>query len=300
MLRLVLLFSIRGTVGEFFPVVILGVVVLGLFVFFLVTIALGVINRRRIRQAERAVQEEQGRLQAEEAQRQWEAREEERRERERAEGLRRQRDFLQRLRTEDFLRSLLPLQFEELVLQVFAQEGWVVSRTKASGDEGVDGWLEKDGRRVALQCKHHAKPIGQPAIRDFFGTIVKEGASEGYFVASSSYTQQTTRWVEELNGGPPIRLFDRSHLALLLERHAEALSIHHDEIEFPPSPACENCGKEMILLRRAKDLFWGCSNYPSCRSYRKVTEEQARFVALGAWSIKQLPAKRRPYPHFRR
>ena len=69
-----LVLSIRGTVGEFFPVVLLGIVILGSFVFLLVTMAVGLVGRRRVRQAERAAQEEQARLQAEEAQRQLEAR----------------------------------------------------------------------------------------------------------------------------------------------------------------------------------------------------------------------------------
>ena len=93
----------------------------------------------------------------------------------RAEAIERERRaaFVERLKDSTFVDRLKPLEFERLVLALFRQEGWTASATAITGDEGIDGQLEKSGTRAILQCKHTPR-VGQPTLRDFYGTMVRQ------------------------------------------------------------------------------------------------------------------------------
>ena len=68
--------------------------------------------------------------------------------------------------------------------------GFRSNPTPATGDSGVDvTFLDEAGRKILVQCKHHAKPIGPAVVREMIGTIVGEKASFGIIVALSGFTQ---------------------------------------------------------------------------------------------------------------
>jgi restriction system protein len=51
-------------------------------------------------------------------------------------------------------------EFENYVAERLRQVGWTVEATSATGDFGVDLIAEKDGRRVAVQCKRLSHAVG--------------------------------------------------------------------------------------------------------------------------------------------
>jgi len=78
-------------------------------------------------------------------------------------------------RTERELKALGGHAFAELVCKC---KGWDVNERK-SGDEGIDGWA--NNKKVPIQIKNHAQPIGRPDIQKFAGAM--SGQQEGLFVA---------------------------------------------------------------------------------------------------------------------
>jgi restriction system protein len=56
-------------------------------------------------------------------------------------------------------------EFERYIAARFRADGWSVSFTPGSGDYGVDIIVQKDGTRVAVQCKRQSKPVGVSAIQ---------------------------------------------------------------------------------------------------------------------------------------
>lgn len=112
------------------------------------------------------------------------------------------------------LVSLEPREFEELVADLFAKDGYQVSLTKESADSGVDLYLHKQGRRGVVQCKKTAGKVGERVIRDLAGTMQHENAEWGYVVTTGEFTQPARNWAE----GKPIKLVDRFDLLAWKER----------------------------------------------------------------------------------
>ena len=59
-------------------------------------------------------------------------------------------------------------------------------------------------------------PYRVSAVRDLFGTLQNEGASEGILVTTSGYGKAAFEFAE----GKPLELLSGSHLLYLLEQHA--------------------------------------------------------------------------------
>lgn len=58
------------------------------------------------------------------------------------------------------------IEFEKNVEKLFASCGYKASRTPSSGDFGADVIAEKGDLRYAVQCKHHARPVGIKAVQE--------------------------------------------------------------------------------------------------------------------------------------
>lgn len=67
--------------------------------------------------------------------------------------------------------------------------GWKVTRTKASGDQGVDLLGVKGKRKIAIQCKRYSKPVGNKAVQEVVAGKVFYGVSEGIIISNSSFTR---------------------------------------------------------------------------------------------------------------
>ncbi len=96
--------------------------------------------------------------------------------------------FLAKCR-QKYWENLSGLQFEKEVAKVFRDLGYMATVTKASGDGGVDIILNKDGKRIAVQCKHHAKPVGPNDVRALMGVLYSQNFDAGIFVSLNGFTQ---------------------------------------------------------------------------------------------------------------
>lgn len=104
----------------------------------------------------------------------------------------------------DQMHLLNPVDFENFAGYLFKSEGWRVETTKASGDEGVDLFLFKNATKAVVQCKRYKGNVGQPIIRDLYGSMMHEQASIGYAVTTGSFTERATTFAI----GKPIKLID--------------------------------------------------------------------------------------------
>lgn len=114
------------------------------------------------------------------------------------------------LTTIDDLFNLTPIEFEKWVrLHIFEKEGWSVTETKATGDGGIDLALNRKGEHSIAQCKRYRNTVGEPLLRDFYGTMMSEGVSKGYFVTTGLFSLSALKFAEN----KPIILIDRRLLA---------------------------------------------------------------------------------------
>ncbi|NPV87371.1 MAG: restriction endonuclease [Anaerolineae bacterium] len=120
-----------------------------------------------------------------------------------------------RLRRLEEITALTPAEFERLVGELFAWQGYEVTPTPSSGDQGVDLFLRRAGRLSVVQCKRYqpGEPVGQPVVRDLYGVLAHHAAWEAYLVTSGSFSEPARSWA----AGKPIRLVDGNQLAEWLE-----------------------------------------------------------------------------------
>jgi HJR/Mrr/RecB family endonuclease len=94
------------------------------------------------------------------------------------------------------LRGMSGSDFEAFVAGVFSRLGYFVEITGATGDHGIDLMMNKDKQLTVVQCKRWDDPIGEPVLRDFFGSLVNIGARAGFVVTTSSFTPQAVAFAK--------------------------------------------------------------------------------------------------------
>lgn len=87
--------------------------------------------------------------------------------------------------------------FELLCAMYFERLGYTVELTPTVGDGGVDLVLRRDQEYVLVQCKRHARPAGEPVLRDLYGTLVHFGATSGVVCSSSGFTPAARSWARD-------------------------------------------------------------------------------------------------------
>lgn len=88
----------------------------------------------------------------------------------------------------DFWNSLDGFEFEKEIAKLYRKQGYDATATSATGDGGVDIILRRNGERIAVQCKHHAKPVGPNDVRALQGVVAAQNYSKGIFVSLNGYT----------------------------------------------------------------------------------------------------------------
>ena len=90
---------------------------------------------------------------------------------------------------QDFSDDMTSAEFETFCAEELKRAGWAARVTQFSGDQGADVIAEKAGRRVVLQCKLYARPVGNKAVQETVAARAHEGADVGIVVSNNRYTQ---------------------------------------------------------------------------------------------------------------
>jgi len=69
--------------------------------------------------------------------------------------------------------------------------------------------------KCVVQCKARARPVGEPVLRDLFGTMHAQGANKGILITTSSFTAAALRFAQ----GKPLELIDGDLYRDLCEQH---------------------------------------------------------------------------------
>src|SRR5262245_24711395 len=79
--------------------------------------------------------------------------------------------------TVEFWRSLSWWDFQIAVLLWFERRGFTAAAQPPVGDGGIDGYIEREGLRIGVQCKQygHARLVLVDEIRAFRGALAREG-----------------------------------------------------------------------------------------------------------------------------
>jgi restriction system protein len=209
----------------------------------------------------------------------------------------------------DDLYCLSPQRFENEVASLFVRLGYDVRQTPYSNDYGRDAILQKGGKKYVLQCKRYSKTntVGRPDLQQFHGVIIDDKAVAGFFVTTGMFTSDAKEYAKQL--GYIILIDGNELLLYLAQSKQSDLNsdrywgmclccgikvehnIRSTEPVFCPNghsvepsldisgllgnsptgrtPCCVLCGKRMRLINGKHGRFWGCSQYPQCRSTQR-------------------------------
>ena len=161
----------------------------------------------------------------------------------------------------------------EAVVEKLMQRGGFQTRAQSHGaDGGVDIWVlsrQDPSTPISLvQCKHwQGKPVGVDKIRELRGVMASQRVNSGQFTTTSTFTADAIEFARANSVG----LLDVDALLALIarrspEQQAELLAIALEGDYWKPT--CVNCGVKMTerMPRAGGSWFWGCVNYPGCRT----------------------------------
>lgn len=113
------------------------------------------------------------------------------------------------------LREMPADTFEALVAALFRAYGYDADIVGGSSDHGVDVLVTvDDDEKWVVQCKRYSGSVGEPVVRDLFGTMSHEGAQRAYLITTGVFTRQARDWAK----GKPIVLYDGEALVKLIRR----------------------------------------------------------------------------------
>lgn len=178
------------------------------------------------------------------------------------------------------LRALEWKRFEELCAAYFRVLGFRTRLAAPGPDGGVDIHLIPEGSDapgVLVQCKAWSTyDIGVKAVRELLGVMAASKVAEGVFVTTGRFTQPA----RDFALGKEIMLIDGAGLlakiaALGAGRQAELLALATAG-DFT-RPTCPSCGIKMVrrIARASGDPFWGCENFPGCRTTLRIAADIA-------------------------
>lgn len=117
------------------------------------------------------------------------------------------------------LLSMDPLEFEELVAELFRAMGMQAVTTVRSGDGGVDvDALDPDpirGGKIVVQVKRYRATVPPTAVRDLYGTVQSVGANKGVLITTSAFGPGSHTFAS----GKPLTLIGGAELVDLLHRN---------------------------------------------------------------------------------
>jgi restriction system protein len=115
--------------------------------------------------------------------------------------------------------------------------------------------------------------VGEPILRDLFGTMHAEKCDNAIVVTTGKISKQAREWIAE----KPIRIIELKELRLLIDKHFVESDIvprdfdpnvPHLESDFE-SKFCPKCGSRLLLREGRRGQFYSCSDYPKCNYWKK-------------------------------
>lgn len=176
------------------------------------------------------------------------------------------------------IRHLSWQEFELLVGEYFRRKGYTVTENGGGGaDGGIDLILTKANQKTIVQCKRWKNvQVGVGTVRELYGVMAAEHASNCIFVSSGNYTQEALAFAQ----GKPVELIDGETLFKLVSsvrsNHPPNTLQQQSDINLQNiSVACPKCGSPMVKRTTTKGSnagkeFYGCSRYPSCKGIHNI------------------------------
>jgi len=104
-------------------------------------------------------------------------------------------------------------EFEELLKELFTALGYVVHKTKSSGDQGADLVVNKDGIGTVVQAKKYSGKVSNKAIQEVVAAKALYNCEKAMVVTTGEYTKSAV----ELAMSNKVELWDKNKLDEIIE-----------------------------------------------------------------------------------
>lgn len=178
----------------------------------------------------------------------------------------------------ELLRALEWKRFEMVCAGLFERLGFAARLGTTGPDGGVDIHLSRQPGEPAVsivQCKAWAltRKVGVDKIRELHGVMASMKLSEGVLATTTTFSDDAKVYARA-NG---IDLMDgavvlSSIRALADDQQASLLQLA--TAGDYTTPTCSSCGVKMAMRSAKADgkQFWGCVNFPRCRSTLNIAK----------------------------
>ena len=165
-------------------------------------------------------------------------------------------------------------RFELLCAEYFRCLGKRVETINNGADGGIDARIFSDKTNkleYAIQCKSWNSLVGIKALRELYGVMSHEAAGKGIFMTTSDFTEEAKKFATDHNN----KLFlinGEKFVSMLLKLPAlsqKKLLAFATEGDYK-TPSCPSCGIKLFKRAGKSGPFWGCTNYPKCRTTMNV------------------------------
>ena len=92
-----------------------------------------------------------------------------------------------------------PYEFENHCAKMLIAQGFKANVTKKSGDQGVDVIAEKNGIKIAIQCKKYNQPVGNKAVQEINAGKVFYKTDYAAVVTNNTYTPSARKLAANCN-----------------------------------------------------------------------------------------------------
>jgi restriction system protein len=87
------------------------------------------------------------------------------------------------------VRFMSGAEFEVFVADLFEAMGHRVMVLGRTGDQGVDIVVNPRGKRIAVQCKNHSKPVNNKAVQEVYAGAKHHRCVEAWVVSPAGHTR---------------------------------------------------------------------------------------------------------------
>lgn len=167
------------------------------------------------------------------------------------------------------LRELEWKRFELLCAKYYEVMGFKSETLRCGADGGIDVKLYRIDPTKPLaivQCKAwNSAQVGVAPVRELLGVMTSEKVGRGVFLTTSTFTKEALAFA----AANPIQLLDGPEFVRKicdLPEDAQSGLLRFAFAGDYATPTCASCGIKMIRRDSKRGAFWGCRNYPRCKS----------------------------------
>lgn len=180
--------------------------------------------------------------------------------------------------SQDLLKALEWKRFEEVCAGLFERLGFATRAATTGADGGIDIHLFRPPGEQAVaivQCKAWtgSSKVGVRYIRELHGVMASKRITDGIFATTTVFSDDAKEYakanhIDLLDGNAILK-----SISTLSDEEQERL-LRVATVGDYATPTCPSCGVKMTKRnpKAGGKAFWGCVNYPRCRSIINIAK----------------------------